>query len=86
MKKMLLLCLLGLGVQAFAAKNEMMLNLDNLQQVHEILCIEGKYHVLAEIDDNLDAVLLYRVINGKEETIPCKAKQLKTTSEKQKAK
>ena len=71
MKKLLMI--IGLGSSLFA--DQFILTLDNVQSVKKMYCDNGYYKVIAEVDDNIEPIQLYKLENGKE--IPAKCSQNK---------
>lgn len=69
MKKLLLI--LGLGT--FALADQFILTLDNIQSIKKMYCDKGYYKVIAEVDDNVEPIQLYKMVNG--EKIPAKCGQ-----------
>lgn len=75
MKKILMLLYIILGT-AYLKADEFVLNLDNIQNIYKLQCIDGIYNVLVEIDDVTEPVPVYKMENGKEVYVPCETKNV----------
>lgn len=82
MKKLLMI--IGLGSSLLA--DQFILTLDNIQSVKKMYCDNGYYKVIAEVDDNVEPIQLYKLENGKEIPAKCSQNKVKDKQESKEVK